>query len=248
MLFRSEYDTEDQIDGKYARHWISEKLRINDAYLSPFDYLGLGGTPLNDAILVSRDLMAKFRKEKNIQIMNFVCITDGESNHSTYQKPGGYAGAHHLQSMNYGGKHSGIFVDEETRLQTSMKFQAAHELTGMFARTVRQSQNANFVGFYIVSGSYDVRHVATRYMSYAEGLLFQDKWRKDKGAVIPNLLNFDEFYIINGGKNLRAQQATFEEANADMKKGQLARAFITAQNKRGASRAVLGKFIEKIAA
>jgi hypothetical protein len=33
-----------------------------------------------------------------------------------------------------------------------------------------------------------------------------------------------------------------------MKKGQLARAFISAQNKRGASRAVLGKFIEKIAA
>ena len=40
----------------------------------------------------------------------------------------------------------------------------------------------------------------------------------------------------------------FRSVNADMKKGQLARAFITAQNKRGASRAVLGKFIEKIAA
>ena len=88
-----EMDHNDQIDGKYARHWINERLNF-DTYHTPFDYLGLGGTPLNDAILVSRDLMAKFRKEKNIQIMNFVCITDGESNYSTYQKPGGYGSTH----------------------------------------------------------------------------------------------------------------------------------------------------------
>jgi hypothetical protein len=145
-------------------------------------------------------------------------------------------------------KHISIFVDEESRIQTAMKFDNSHEITGMFARTVRQSQDANFVGFYIVGGSYDVRHVANRYMSYMDGISFQEKWKKNKGAVIPGMINFDEFYIINGGKNLRAQQAAFEDANTDMKKGQIARAFISAQNKRGASRAVLGKFIETIAA
>jgi hypothetical protein len=60
------------------------------------------------------------------------------------------------------------------------------------------------------------------------------------------MLNFDEFYIIQGGKSLQAQQAKFDSAQ-DLKKGQLARAFISAQNKRGTSRAVLGRFIEKIA-
>ncbi len=120
-------------------------------------------------------------------------------------------------------------------------------ITAMFARTVRQSQNANFVGFYIVSGAYDVRHVSYRYLSYTDGLTFQEKWKKNKSAVLPNMLHFDEFYIIQGGKNLQVQKAQFEEAK-DLKKGQLARAFIGAQNKRGASRAILGKFIEKIAA
>jgi hypothetical protein len=242
-----EMDPDDMIEGKYARHWIMEKLNTNNSWESPFQYLGLGGTPLNDAILVSRDLMAKFRKEKNIQIMNFVCITDGESNHSCYQHA--YGSTHQNTTISYGNsKNTGIFVDEESRLQTSMKFNNSHEVTGMLARTVRQSQNANFVGFYIVGGSYDVRHVANRYMSYLEGLEFQEKWRKTKNAVIPNMISFDEFYIINGGKNLRAQQASFDEVNSEMKKGQLARAFISAQNKRGASRTILGKFIEKIAA
>jgi hypothetical protein len=194
--------------------------------------------------------MAKFRKEKNIEIMNFVCITDGESNDSLYHQSAGANRGHVVSSLPYGGggKTRSIFVDEESRLQTSMNFNYSHGITAMFSRTVRQSQNATFVGFYIVSSAYDVRHVGHRYLSYTEGVAFQDKWRKTKSAVIPNMLNFDEFYIINGGHNLRTQQASFEEANNEMKKGQLARAFISAQNKRGASRAILGKFIEKIAA
>ncbi len=244
-----EMDMNEMIDGQYIRHWINERMQA-DAWSTAFEYLGLGGTPLNDAILVSRDLMAKFRKEKNIQIMNFVCITDGESNHSSFYRAHSSGGHNnHYESLPFGGsKHVSIFVDEESRIQTSMKFNNAHEITGMLARTVRQSQDANFVGFYIVGGSYDVRHVSYRYLSYGESVHFQEKWKKNKSAVIPNMLNFDEFYIINGGRNLRSQQAAFDEANNDMKKGQLARAFITAQNKRGASRAVLGKFIEKIAA
>ena len=218
-----------------------------------FEFLGLGGTPLNDAILVSRDLMAKFRKEKNIQIMNFVCITDGESNNSTYYRHRSTHGTFNHEHTNlypHPGKYNmttNIFVDEESRIQTTVKFDGAHMITAMFARTVRQSQNANFVGFYIVSGAYDVRHVSYRYLSYTDGLVFQEKWKKNKSAVLPNMLHFDEFYIIQGGKNLQAQKAQFEEAK-DLKKGQLARAFIGAQNKRGASRAILGKFIEKIAA
>jgi hypothetical protein len=141
-----------------------------------------------------------------------------------------------------------IFVDEESRIQTMMNFDGSHHITAMFARTVRHSQNATFVGFYIVSGPYDVRHVSYRYLSTAESWAFQEKWKKKKdGAVIKNMLNFDEFYIIQGGRNLQAQQAKFDAAQ-DMKKGQLARAFISSQNKRGASRAILGKFIEKIAA
>ncbi len=88
-----------------------------------------------------------------------------------------------------------IFVDEESRIQTTIKFDGPHMITAMFARTVRQSQNANFVGFYIVSGAYDVRHVSYRYLSYTEGLTFQEKWKKNKSAVLPNMLNFDEFYI-----------------------------------------------------
>ena len=212
-------------------------------------YFKLGGTPLNDAILVSRDLLKKFRKEKNIQIMNFVCITDGESNGPQYYKMEN-GRFYHAPVNSYANNRTNvtrIFIDEESKMQTTVNFPDASDITGMYARIVRQSQNATFVGFYIVGGPYDVRHVTYRYLKPgADTEKMQAQYKKDKSAIVPKMLNFDEFYIIQGGKNLQAQQAKFDSAQ-DMKKGQLARAFISAQNKRGASRAVLGRFIEKIA-
>ena len=139
-----------------------------------------------------------------------------------------------------------IFVDEESRMQTTINFQSSTDLTGMFARVVRDSQNAKFVGFYIVSSSYDIRNAIYRYIPYTGQEKARSIMSKEGSVVIPDMINFHEFYMIRGGKNLEAQQAKFDEAK-DMKKGQLARAFISAQNKRGTSRVILGRFIDKIA-
>ena len=206
-------------------------------------YFSLGGTPLNDAILVSRDLLRKFRKEKNIQIMNYICITDGESNTATFIDT---YGARQGLAPSLGRNTTRIFVDEESRMQTTINFQSSTDLTGMFARVVRDSQDAKFVGFYIADSSYDIRNAIYRYIPYAGQEKARNVMSKEGSVVIPDMLNFHEFYLIRGGKNLEAQQAKFDEAK-DMKKGQLARAFISAQNKRGTSRMILGRFIDKIA-
>jgi hypothetical protein len=195
--------------------------------------------------------MKKFRKEKNIQIMNFICITDGESNCSAYVTNRRGYGNQLLtdQFPAYSSKNvTTIFVDEETRMQTTINFQdGGIGVTGMFARMVRESEQAKFVGFFIANSAYDIRNAIYRYLPWSK----QDKARTDMSKagsiVIPDMLNFHEFYLIRGGKNLEAQQAKFDEAK-DMKKGQLTRAFISAQNKRGTSRVILGRFIEKIAA
>ena len=235
-----------------SRNGYDSPYRLLNGLLRPgydMGYFKLGGTPLNDAILVSRDLLKKFRKEKNIQIMNFVCITDGESNCPQYYKMEN-GKFYHAPVNSYAGNRTNvtrIFIDEESKMQTTINFPDQSDITGMYARIVRQSQDATFVGFYIIGGAYDLRHVAYRYVKgAAENDKMQNQFKKEKAAVVPKMLNFDEFYLIQGGKNLQAQQAKFDAAQ-DLKKGQLARAFISAQNKRGASRAVLGRFIEKIA-
>lgn len=208
-------------------------------------FFGLGGTPLNDSLLVCRDLINKFRKEKNVQIMNFICITDGESNHSIVTETTGVERMMNLIST--WSSTTRIFIDEETRMQTVMNFSAYSDVTAMFARIVREATDSNFVGFYITNNTYEVRNAISRYTPAEQYDKTLAKYKKDRSLVIPKMLNFHEFYLIQGGANLQAQQAKFDEAK-DLKKGQLAKAFINAQNKRGGSRMVLSRFIEKIAA
>jgi hypothetical protein len=177
--------------------------------------------------------------------MNFVCITDGESNHSAfYDSP--YGGTRSIKGNSK--FYTGILIDEESKIQTSLNFENYSDFTAILAKTVRQSQNASFVGFYIVANSYDLRHVSYRHVKYDNQTRFTSSWKKEKSAVVPNMLNFDEFYIVQGGSYLQTQQAKFDDVGNEATKSQLARAFITAQNKRGTSRAILGKFIEKISA
>jgi hypothetical protein len=236
-----------------ARGYTSSYLMISSKMGGDHDmhYFKLGGTPLNDAILVSRDLMRKFRKEKNIQIMNYITITDGESNSTLYvTNRRGYGNQLMTEPFPCSSSRNvtSIFVDEETHMQTTINFNdGGVGVTGMFARMVKESENARFIGFYIANSAYDIRNAIYRYLPYTEQDKARNAMAKTGSIVIPNMLKFDEFYLIRGGKNLEAQQAKFEEAK-DMKKGQLARAFISAQNKRGTSRVILGRFIEKIAA
>jgi len=237
------YGSDEVVDGKSINHWLQDKFGFE--YYRGLQFLSLGGTPLNDALLVSRDLMAKFRKEKNIQIMNFVCITDGESNHSTFYNSS-YGGNNSIKGNSK--FYTGILIDEESKIQTSLNFENYSDFTAILAKTVRQSQNASFVGFYIVANSYDLRHVSYRHVKAIDQTRFTNSWKKEKSAVVPNMINFDEFYIIQGGSYLQTQQAKIDDVGKEVSKGQLARAFITAQNKRGTSRAILGKFIEKISA
>jgi len=240
----------------YRYEWNKNDTEFTYRDDMPYDFcsfLNLGSTPLNDALLVARDIMKKFRKEKNIEILNFVCITDGESNGSTvYQmqqdwkdKDTFHCRSHYL-SMSRGFKRSYI-VDDATKIQARIEDKNWSVVTSLLSRPIRDELNVNMIGFYIVGGRYDVRNVCTNYMEY-NWIKIDDvckTFTKDGSVVVPNMLRFDEFYLIRGGRHLNTETATMESAAT---KGQLLREFRKAQSKRGASRSVLSRFIDKIAA
>ena len=242
------YDYPDEHVTKHNFQNASQYVHDIMGYHHTLRYFDLGSTPLNSALLVSRDLLRKFRKEKNIQILNFVCITDGESDPAHYFKLEESRLRDHSFPYNQGknSKRVNIFVDEDSRMQTTVSFENAHEITGMYARIVRDSQNINFIGFYIISSAHEARSVMYRYTNAYDCESYLTKYRKEGSIVVPKMLNFNEFYIINGGKKLQAQQTNLG-SSYDLTKNQLAKAFIGAQNKRGASRVILSRFIEKIA-
>lgn len=217
------------------------------------NFLSLSSTPLNDALLIARDIMKKFRKEKNIEILNFVCITDGESNgsdvHGMRQDWKDKDTFHcYATSVTLSSRlRRSFIVDDATKIQSRCEGNSWTVITGLLARLLRDELDVNMIGFYILSGRYDVRNICISYMNYGYAKTDEacKKFSKEGSIVVPNMLRFNEFYLIRGGSHLKTETATMETAAT---KGQLLREFRKAQSKRGASRSVLSRFIDQIAA
>ena len=54
-------------------------IHSQSSYLPMSPYMHMGGTPLNNALLLVPELIKRFRKKTGAQKVSFVCVTDGES-------------------------------------------------------------------------------------------------------------------------------------------------------------------------
>ena len=71
--------SEDPFKKSYERKWAEER---KDYMFVLSDMFDLGGTPLNDSLLLMNYIISKKQKEMNVNILNLVVITDGDSNYS----------------------------------------------------------------------------------------------------------------------------------------------------------------------
>ena len=83
-----------QIDEDIWHLWCAGRVTGHtslSAYLPWSPYYQMGGTPLNNALMIVPELIKQFRQNTGAQKVSFVCITDGESSPlATYQKKIGY--------------------------------------------------------------------------------------------------------------------------------------------------------------
>ena len=84
-----------QIDEDIWHLWCAGRVTSYtslSAYLPWSPYHQMGGTPLNNALMIVPELIKQFRQKTGAQKVSFVCITDGESSPlATYRKKIGYS-------------------------------------------------------------------------------------------------------------------------------------------------------------
>ena len=229
-----------------VKHYIRDA--IFGKFRDPFEFLGLGSTPFNDSLMLGRDIITKFTKEKNLEIVNMVTITDGESDHPTYMlhKQNGQRG--HLGGTSINNNRTTFLTDEHSKRQIRLNFEHSHQFTSMYAKLIRDTMKVNLVGFYITNSARDVTSGAQcAGANWYDADLMAKSFRSNQYAIVPGLYGHNEFYYIKGGKDLRTESSGMGDIGADASKGKLKTAFVNAQSKRGTSRVVLSKFVEKIA-
>ena len=218
----------------------------------------LGGTPLNQTIVAAFELIPEFKKNKKVDIVNAVFLTDGESGSvgSRYEFKE-YNKNFAESSLWPSGKRRSIFRDPVTKATAEPDYvygysSMSSEETMALLKLLKQRANCNLMGFY-VAGSRDIRSAFELYTDtketkdYFERKQKIDKlmtaFRKEKIHVMENV-GYDEYYLI-GSNSLETDDDELV-INTTTTRG-LVSAFSKYTGGKVGSRIILNRFIKMIA-
>lgn len=223
---------------------------------------GLNGTPLNQSLIYMADYIGKFIRQNDVEKMNLITLTDGESN--------GLSRYNHRDIPNMSRINSGqtyitecgsyksvninsILRDTITRKEYKLT-DVSGEQTAVLLQLLKDRYNLRSVGFYITGNNmknyerflkYNVDSVKSRHDIYSTSVALQEKVRRDKAAVLKIVPGRDEMYII--ASNTKIIDEDLEDVKQDMSAAQISKHLGKMFNSRKSSRVVLNSFIGQVA-
>ena len=243
-----------------TKYWLlSSKLHVHRAWNRPRSetenelfcfrnsrFENLNGTPLNEAIVASVEIVETFKKKYRLDVVNTVFLTDGDSNESNTKYASEKAeGYDYIQRWNNTDRN---LVIRDTRRNSQAVALPGTLLTQGLLSLLKESTGSNVIGFFL-TGSYAIKGAVRSKMS-RHGLSTYDiddkmkSFRKNKFIML-NDIGYDDFYIIPGGKDLSIEEDTLEVEGTS--KNDFKKAFMKMQKGKVTNRVLLSRFVEKIA-
>jgi hypothetical protein len=207
---------------------------------------GLGGTPLNDALMIAPKIINDFKARNKLEITNVIVLTDGESNPS-----GGIKNETtprvHGQNRRY------FYVDPATRKTYDWNpygWGMSDTNTNILLRIIKDNTGCNLVGFYLFDGSF--KRVDNQFNisnHNPEAFVKARKyWNENKYYPVRSA-GYDEYYIIdsNALRNTNNELAIDNTGDKKMTTKKMASAFSKFALKKTVNRVLLRQFSERIA-
>ena len=235
--------------------------------------LSLGGTPLNDSLLTMHTYLPEFKSKNNVQIVNLIYLTDGDSaggeyvwdrrsitrkdyTGNCYEKYEEIRNLERGYRWNRSQKVKTILRDTKTKKEYAIDFYGAgrysrNEMTNTLVEILRDAHGVNVVNFYIIPklSRYDiVDFVSDKSENKSEEIeRLHSCWRKEGHIIGENYGGWTELYLIRGGKNLDVKETNLD-VNTGAKKGEIKRAFAKMNKNKLKNRLLLSKFVDMVAA
>lgn len=204
------------------------------------DFEDLAGTPLNEAIISSMEIVKEFRKQYKLDVVNTVFLTDGDSDDSRYVN-----GGSNVPNPKYQGYN---LIIRDAKTMNEGKAAPGCEMTVALLELLRANTGVNVIGFFISAGHHK-RNILARLSKTGKVISNLDEslklFRKEKFFMI-NGVGYDDFYIIPGGEELSIEDEEMKvESGAST--ANLKKAFMNMQKGKSVNRVLLNRFIGKIA-
>jgi hypothetical protein len=206
--------------------------------------MSLSGTPLNESLIALHQILPKFQKENNLQKVQCVILTDGESQSPKYHREihrrwedGPFMGTSHIGS-------NAFLRDRKTGNTYSFNCEW-WQLTDVFLRNLRDKfSNINFIGIRVLDGR-DAGNFIRRYCGYSGPNYDKTmlSWKKERSFSIKKT-GYSTYFGLSA--NALGQDSEFD-VDEYASKGQIKNAFMKSLKSKKMNKKILGEFVELIA-
>ena len=188
-------------------------------------HLNLGGTPLDDCIVLARDLVNDFRKNNNLQVVHSIFLTDGDS-------------------------HRGC-VSSSTHIRDGRKvFETksnGYGCTEMLLGWFRKTTGSKAIGLFLTSTPREMLYKMSRTKGYnwEQDTELKKQFTKQKFVNAGESFGYTEFFILKS--DTKVSTASLDDLDDDASFARLKGAFLKSQNSSIVSRTVLNRVADLIA-
>ena len=209
----------------------------------------LGGTPLAEAIMCTRQLVEQMKKVENVQKVNVVCLTDGEANPLSYvceEDREGYFSNRFTRCLAHASACVYFLRDKKTGYTKKLSTHAYHttkEIVAFF----REITDYNWIGIRLCSKS-DLGRTLRYNEVDTRGIDVDKVWKKQRYFSISNQMGFSEqIYMPDRNIGEGSEEIQVTQKGESATKAELTRAFKKHMGSKTSNKTVLNKFIEQIA-
>ena len=203
--------------------------------------VGLSGTPLNETLMVMREILPQFKAQNNVEKAHVMVLTDGEAAHvRVARETEGYNG----ESTIFAGRfnYNNTYIrNRKTGTVRKVETDGTNSpLTTILLNDLRaQFPDSTFTGFRILEsrGGWFIRQAT----GYDDKL--QSQWKKEKSIALTNF-GYHKYYVVSS--NTLQESADFEVAE-DATKAKIKSAFAKSLKGKKNNKKILGDFIGLIA-
>lgn len=192
---------------------------------------GLGGTPLNEAIIAARYVVEQFQKKNKLQVVSAVFLTDGEGAPLCYK-------IDHQRKVQGCGHGNDVFNDRNTGRQYTGNGNRASQTTALL-NALRDYTSARIIGFYL-GNRYALRGAVNMYnedYSIHGRNIDKNKFTSIKAA------GYDDYFLVNSS----ALEIKDNELGTGKTVGSMAKEFSKYIRGKAVNRVLLSRFITLIA-
>ena len=221
----------------YYYHGAGKGDRFEADYGQDYNY-SLGGTPLDESLMVIRDYIADFKHNYGIDKLQFVTLTDGQS----------------FQLGCFPYSDDKFFHDRRTKNTYAYTKKGSRRGTDNLLKWIEQTTGVDTVGFFICKNSHRDFDSAVDMFSgeYQDWDTKQDGYkvfRKEGGYSVPTTekSGYKEFYILNKRKMGIVSEDDTLDVQVGASKQALKGAMKRMGNNKMSQRKILQHFVKKVA-